>query len=421
MDGDLDFQNYQHYEDDFNHQNYTGDNNETFNSANAAGRSQINGQKQQKTNGAGQSQVQEPGKGQIGQHQQTYLPGTNEIGVPGLESGIGLSGANVGTLSVEQQAQKNTAVQEQQEQQQQQQKSVEDQQEDEMRNPSGAFANVGQGLEGKYKNLMMQYWQDTINSIEKENYNFKNHQLPLARIKKVMKTDEDVKMISAEAPILFAKGCDIFITELTMRAWIHAEENKRRTLQKSDIAAALQKSDMFDFLIDIVPRVPEKPKRKHSRHSKHDRGHSAANQKAETSSSPSNGPGAAFASSSEASPQNFQITQPNTALPLQQPYITQGAPIWDSHDGVQQQQKDQQQQNQQQNQQQEQQEQQQQEQQHGQQQQQQQQRQQQQSTPQPQQGYIYNSTGVGQDGNPNGALNGSVKQEGGKFNLPYDF
>lgn len=69
-----------------------------------------------------------------------------------------------------------------------------------------------------------------------------------------MKTDPEVKMISAEAPILFAKGCDIFITELSMRAWIHAEENKRRTLQRSDIASALAKSDMFDFLIDIVPR-----------------------------------------------------------------------------------------------------------------------------------------------------------------------
>lgn len=69
-----------------------------------------------------------------------------------------------------------------------------------------------------------------------------------------MKADPEVKMISAEAPILFAKGCDIFITELTMRAWIHAEDNKRRTLQRSDIAAALAKSDMFDFLIDIVPR-----------------------------------------------------------------------------------------------------------------------------------------------------------------------
>ncbi|ORZ15766.1 histone-fold-containing protein [Absidia repens] len=83
---------------------------------------------------------------------------------------------------------------------------------------------------------------------------FKNHPLPLARIKKVMKTDQDVKMISAEAPILFAKGCEIFITELTKRAWVHAEENKRRTLQRSDIATAISKTDMCDFLIDIVPR-----------------------------------------------------------------------------------------------------------------------------------------------------------------------
>jgi len=37
-------------------------------------------------------------------------------------------------------------------------------------------------------------------------------------------------MISAEAPILFAKACEIFITELTHRAWYHTEEVKRKTL-----------------------------------------------------------------------------------------------------------------------------------------------------------------------------------------------
>lgn len=55
--------------------------------------------------------------------------------------------------------------------------------------------------------------------------------LPLARIKKIMKLDEDVKMISAEAPMLFAKAAEMFIHELTLRAWIHTEDNKRRTLQ----------------------------------------------------------------------------------------------------------------------------------------------------------------------------------------------
>ncbi|KAK2794955.1 hypothetical protein FQN52_006834 [Onygenales sp. PD_12] len=119
---------------------------------------------------------------------------------------------------------------------------------------TGTWANVSQGLQGPSRDILTTYWQHTINHLESDNHDYKAHQLPLARIKKVMKADPEVKMISAEAPILFAKGCDIFITELTMRAWVHAEDNKRRTLQRSDIAAALSKSDMFDFLIDIVPR-----------------------------------------------------------------------------------------------------------------------------------------------------------------------
>ncbi|GIL45468.1 hypothetical protein Vafri_2704 [Volvox africanus] len=87
---------------------------------------------------------------------------------------------------------------------------------------------------------------------------FKNHQLPLARIKKIMKSDEDVRMISAEAPVLFAKACEMFILELTLRSWMHAEENKRRTLMRNDVAAAITKTDIFDFLLDIVPRDDSK-------------------------------------------------------------------------------------------------------------------------------------------------------------------
>lgn len=49
----------------------------------------------------------------------------------------------------------------------------------------------------------------------------------------------------------------VFIAELTCRAWLIAESNKRRTLQKSDVAAAIGLSDMFDFLIDILPRDDE--------------------------------------------------------------------------------------------------------------------------------------------------------------------
>jgi len=127
---------------------------------------------------------------------------------------------------------------------------------------TGHWQNVSQGLTGPYRDILNTYWQNQVTKLETDEHDYKLHQLPLARIKKVMKADPEVKMISAEAPILFAKGCDIFITELTMRAWIHAEENKRRTLQRSDIASALAKSDMFDFLIDIVPREDATPQHK---------------------------------------------------------------------------------------------------------------------------------------------------------------
>ncbi|KAJ3693522.1 hypothetical protein LUZ60_009002 [Juncus effusus] len=100
---------------------------------------------------------------------------------------------------------------------------------------------------------LQSFWADQMREID-QTADFKNHSLPLARIKKIMKADEDVRMISAEAPVVFAKACELFILELTLRAWIHTEENKRRTLQKNDIAAAIGRTDIFDFLVDIVPR-----------------------------------------------------------------------------------------------------------------------------------------------------------------------
>ncbi|KAI4365996.1 hypothetical protein MLD38_021927 [Melastoma candidum] len=97
------------------------------------------------------------------------------------------------------------------------------------------------------------FWANQMQEIQ-HTTDFRNHTLPLARIKKIMKADEDVRMISAEAPLVFAKACEIFVLELTLRAWIHTEENKRRTLQKNDIAAAISRTDVFDFLVDIIPR-----------------------------------------------------------------------------------------------------------------------------------------------------------------------
>lgn len=109
------------------------------------------------------------------------------------------------------------------------------------------------------------FWPNILQEVQNSVIDSKHQSLPLARIKKIMKLDENAKMIAAEAPTLFAKACEFFIQELTMRAWIHTDESKRRTLQRSDIAQAIANYDQFDFLIDIVPREDIKPP-SHRRH-----------------------------------------------------------------------------------------------------------------------------------------------------------
>ena len=116
-----------------------------------------------------------------------------------------------------------------------------------------AYQHIHQQQQQQLQQQLQKFWGEQHKEIDQTN-DFKNHSLPLARIKKIMKADEDVRMISAEAPVIFARACEMFILELTMRSWNHTEENKRRTLQKNDIAAAITRTDIFDFLVDIVPR-----------------------------------------------------------------------------------------------------------------------------------------------------------------------
>lgn len=135
---------------------------------------------------------------------------------------------------------------------------------------------VPEDVEVSIDKLWMESLQEFIN-LHPETTNWKQQNLPLARIKKIMKSDEVVYaemekenniggedipvahnprfMIAGEAPILLGKACEMLVKELTIRAWKHTERNRRRTLQKQDIHSAVGESEVYDFLIDIVPRV----------------------------------------------------------------------------------------------------------------------------------------------------------------------
>uniref|UniRef100_A0AC34GV74 Transcription factor CBF/NF-Y/archaeal histone domain-containing protein n=1 Tax=Panagrolaimus sp. ES5 TaxID=591445 RepID=A0AC34GV74_9BILA len=115
--------------------------------------------------------------------------------------------------------------------------------------------------DGRSETDLKMFWEkrlEKVNAMPLQNFREigKHFELPLARIKKIMRLDENAEhqMISSEAPMLLSAAAEYLIEEMTLRAWIHTEQNRRKTIQKSDVAAAVAGNEVFDFLIDIIPR-----------------------------------------------------------------------------------------------------------------------------------------------------------------------
>lgn len=104
-----------------------------------------------------------------------------------------------------------------------------------------------------YSKKIALFWKNTFKKVSSENITEKSFKLPLARIKRLMKVEEDVKMVAAEVPILFSLVTEIFIQELTIRAWMTTEDGRRKILQSNDISFAIKTSSMYDFLIYLIP------------------------------------------------------------------------------------------------------------------------------------------------------------------------
>uniref|UniRef100_A0A1I7TFZ0 CBFD_NFYB_HMF domain-containing protein n=1 Tax=Caenorhabditis tropicalis TaxID=1561998 RepID=A0A1I7TFZ0_9PELO len=109
------------------------------------------------------------------------------------------------------------------------------------------------------------FWRERkrkMNRIPEEEMKTKtrNMSVPMARVKKIMRIDDDVRkfMISSDAPIFMAQAAEFFIEEMTAMGWQYVSEARRRILQKTDIATAVQSNDQFDFLIDFLPPKNEK-------------------------------------------------------------------------------------------------------------------------------------------------------------------
>lgn len=107
--------------------------------------------------------------------------------------------------------------------------------------------------ENSHSTRISVFWKNSFQKLATSRFNLKTIKLPLARIKKLMKVEENVKIVAAEVPILFSCVTEMFIEELTLRAWMSTEDGKRKILQASDIGFAAKTSPMYDFLFHIIP------------------------------------------------------------------------------------------------------------------------------------------------------------------------
>lgn len=76
--------------------------------------------------------------------------------------------------------------------------------------------------------------------------------LPLARVKNIMKLDQDMTVVSLEAVFLTTKATELFIQSLVREAFVHTQQSDKRTLHRKDIDAAIQSVDSLCFLEETL-------------------------------------------------------------------------------------------------------------------------------------------------------------------------
>ncbi|GBF87640.1 hypothetical protein Rsub_00351 [Raphidocelis subcapitata] len=78
--------------------------------------------------------------------------------------------------------------------------------------------------------------------------------LPLARVKKLIKSEPDVKVVSSEAIFLIGRAVELILDEMVARAHASMSRDARKALLYKDIANAVQGWEALDILGDAVPQ-----------------------------------------------------------------------------------------------------------------------------------------------------------------------
>ncbi|KAF9436962.1 hypothetical protein BGZ76_002413 [Entomortierella beljakovae] len=80
-------------------------------------------------------------------------------------------------------------------------------------------------------------------------------QLPAARVKRIIKEDKEVQMVSNDAVFLISMATELFLEGFTSKAFNLAKMEKRKTVSYKDLAMAVTQHDSLEFLQDVVPKT----------------------------------------------------------------------------------------------------------------------------------------------------------------------
>ncbi|XP_068225184.1 DNA polymerase epsilon subunit 4-like [Palaemon carinicauda] len=73
-------------------------------------------------------------------------------------------------------------------------------------------------------------------------------QLPLARIKRIMKADPDLQLCNQDAVFLVAKATELFIDSLVQEVCQYTVQSRKKTVSKRDLDNCINAIDTLAFL-----------------------------------------------------------------------------------------------------------------------------------------------------------------------------
>jgi len=79
----------------------------------------------------------------------------------------------------------------------------------------------------------------------------------MARIKKIMQSDEEVGKVSKFAPVLISKSLELFLQDLLTQSAAVTQAKHGKTVTAAHIKQCVMSTAAFDFLTDIVKDIPD--------------------------------------------------------------------------------------------------------------------------------------------------------------------